>query len=364
MPDAEIFAGVMSGTSLDGMDAVLVDFSGATPKLLAAAHHPFPASLRDGLLRLNRSGHDELHRAALLGADLAHRYAMAVNGLLADAGISKAEVQAIGCHGQTVRHRPDLGYTIQIGNAARLTEETGITTVSDFRSRDMAAGGQGAPLVPAFHEAAFAGEAPRAILNLGGIANVTVLVAGAPTMGFDCGPGNVLLDGWCERHAGLPFDRDGAWAAGGTPIPELLARLLAHPFCEAPPPKSTGRDDFNLGWLDALLPQAPVPRDVQATLAEFTAEVVARAARRWFPQVTECYVCGGGARNSDLLERLRRCWPGAWIATSDALGIGPEWVEATAFAWLAHRTMRGEAGNLPAVTGARAARVLGSITPR
>lgn len=364
MPDGGLFVGIMSGTSLDGVDAVLVDLSAPVPQLLAAAHLPFAERMRNDLLRLNASGENELHRAALLGNDLADCYALAVQSLLAQSGKAAAAVTAIGCHGQTVRHRPDLGYTIQIGNAARLAERTGITVVSDFRSRDMAAGGQGAPLVPAFHEAVLAGSSPRAILNLGGIANVTALLPDGPTTGFDCGPGNILLDGWCRRHTGQPFDREGAWAAGGNVIAPLLTALLAHPFFSRPPPKSTGRDEFTLEWLDSLVTSAMTPQDVQATLAECTAKAIANTVRRWFPQARECYACGGGARNVDLLDRLRRNLPGVRLESVARLGIEPEWVEAIAFAWLASRTIRGRSGNLPAVTGARGPRVLGSITPR
>jgi anhydro-N-acetylmuramic acid kinase len=277
-------------------------------------------------------------------------------------------VRAIGCHGQTLRHRPADGYTLQIGNAALLAELTGITVVADFRSRDIASGGQGAPLVPAFH-AEVLGHATihRVIANLGGIANITDLPPGGAVRGWDTGPGNMLLDAWIKRHQGTHYDRDGAWAVSGKADPGLLASLLKHDYLGLPPPKSAGREQFNLEWLDAILAshgqKRIAPADVQATLLEFTATSLCEAIRRECPGMQELYVCGGGARNGALMRRIGALLPGARVDTTTALGIDPDWMEALAFAWLARQTLHGVPGNLPAVTGARGPRILGAIHP-
>lgn len=364
MPASELIVGLMSGTSLDGADAVLVDFSSETPCVRATTHLPYPSGLRRDLLALHVSGSDELHRAAMLGQELARIYADAVSRVLGNAGIAAAEVRAIGCHGQTIRHQPRLGYTIQINNPALLAELSGIRVVADFRSRDISAGGQGAPLVPAFHEALFRDpRRHRVILNIGGIANLTDLEPGRPVRGFDCGPGNMLLDAWVQRHLGEDYDADGRWAASGRPLPALLDRLLDHPFLAEEPPKSCGREQFNLGWLDTLLTGAEAPADVQATLLALTATAIARAVRRWCGHVDDIHVCGGGARNPALMEKLAELMPDGHVATTDDLGLPAAWVEAVAFAWLARRTLDGLPGNLPEVTGARGARVLGAIYP-
>jgi anhydro-N-acetylmuramic acid kinase len=358
------YIGLMSGTSLDGADAVLADFSAPRLRILAASHIPFDAKLRAALAALNAPGENELERAALAGNALAEIYARAVEALDLAAHGGRAAVRAIGCHGQTIRHRPDLGYTVQIGNAALLAELTGLTVVADFRSRDLAAGGQGAPLVPAFHAAVFASRAEdRAVLNLGGIANVTWLPAAGPVSGFDTGPGNCLLDGWAERHLGVPYDERGEWAAGGNANAALLSRLLAEPYFAEPPPKSTGRDLFNAAWLAAKLAGGENPRDVQATLLELTAQSVAAAIASHCPGARRVIVCGGGAKNAALLRRLAELLAPAALETSDAHGLAPQHVEAAAFAWLAREALEGRAASLPAVTGARAARVLGAIYP-
>jgi anhydro-N-acetylmuramic acid kinase len=361
---AEFYVGLMSGTSLDGVDAVLAAFDGPRIECLSKHHLPFDDAIRSEALALHERGDDELHRAALLGNRLARAYADAVNGLLKKVSRGDSPVRAIGCHGQTVRHAPQDGYTIQLNNPALLAELTDITVVADFRSRDVAAGGQGAPLVPAFHDALFRTPgAHRVILNIGGIANLTDLEPARATTGFDCGPGNMLMDAWVQRHRGQAFDRDGAWAASGKPLPDLLARLMAHPFLALPPPKSCGREEFNLAWLQTHLKDDERSEDVQATLAEFTARSIADAVHNHCGKPDELYVCGGGAYNAWLMRLLARHGLARRIATTDFLGLPPDRVEAMAFAWLAWRALRGEPGNLAAVTGAHGARVLGAIYP-
>jgi anhydro-N-acetylmuramic acid kinase len=362
----EHYVGLMSGTSLDGVDAVLVAFDGGRSECLADHHLSFDAAIRAEALALHERSHDEVHRAALLANRLARSYADAVAGLLAKVsrGGTPPAIRAIGCHGQTVRHAPADGYTIQLNNPALLAELTGITVVADFRSRDIAAGGQGAPLVPAFHDALFRSpDKHRVIVNIGGIANVTDLAPGRDTTGFDTGPGNMLMDAWTQRHLGRPYDADGAWAATGRPLPDLLARLLQHPFLALLPPKSCGREEFKLAWLDAQLTGSERPEDVQATLAEFTAASSVGAVRRHCGNADEAYVCGGGARNATLMRLLGERGLARRVATTDFLGLPAEHVEATAFAWLARRTLHNEPGNLPAVTGARGPRILGAIYP-
>jgi anhydro-N-acetylmuramic acid kinase len=370
-----LYVGLMSGTSLDGLDAVLarIDDTPAGLALAVHTHHhsAFDDGLRAELLALNRRGDDELHRAAVATRRLVALAATAVRRLLADAGVCAAEVRAIGSHGQTVRHRPPAAgvavpYTIQLDDGAWLAEHTGIDVVCDFRRRDLAAGGQGAPLVPAFHAACFArpGHAV-AVLNIGGIANLTLLGAGGEVAGFDCGPGNVLLDLWCERHTGHRYDEDGRWAAGGRVHDALLATLLADPYFTRPPPKTTGRDLFHAGWLDARL--QPVKdlsaADVQATLVALTAAAASDALRRHAPATERLIVCGGGARNHALMTALAAHSPGVEVVTSAAVGLDPMHVEAAAFAWLAHAHLERQPGNRCEVTGASGPRVLGALYP-
>jgi anhydro-N-acetylmuramic acid kinase len=358
-----LYIGLMSGTSMDGIDAVLVDL-GSTPKLLQHSHQPFSPQLRATLLALNESGDDELHRAALAANALALSYATVVRTLLTQAHTAADQITAIGCHGQTVRHRPESGYTLQLANGALLAELAGIRVVCDFRSRDIAAGGEGAPLVPAFHRAVFAHpQQSRAVVNIGGIANITSLPAQGDVIGFDCGPGNVLMDGWIMAHQGVAYDAGGAWAAQGTVLPELLERLLVHEFFERRPPKSTGRDLFNLKNLNQMLSGNEAPVNVQATLCDLTATSIARALSAHCADAKEVYLCGGGARNDVLRARLAALLPGRRVGITDELGIPAESVEAAAFAWLAQRTLASEPGNLPQVTGARGPRVLGAIYP-
>ncbi|RYG12252.1 MAG: anhydro-N-acetylmuramic acid kinase [Burkholderiales bacterium] len=368
MPD--LFIGLMSGTSLDGVDGVLAEFSWPTPQVAAHAFAPFPTSLRDELLALNSSGTDELHRAALAANALMRVYAQVVRELLASVPDGTAAVRAIGAHGQTVRHRPQefdgTGYTLQLCQPALLAELTGIDVVADFRSRDVAAGGQGAPLAPFFHQSLFGrpGETVG-VLNVGGISNLTLLRADGSMIGFDCGPGNGLMDAWCSRHLGRPYDDGGRWAAGGSVIEPLLALLLAEPYLREPPPKSTGRDLFNERWLDGHLKAwtSAAPVDVQATLAEFTARACSGDVLRHEPGLQRLIVCGGGALNTHLMGRLQALVPAAQVASSAESGLPPLQVEATAFAWLARKTVLREKLELPSTTGARGARVLGGIYP-
>jgi anhydro-N-acetylmuramic acid kinase len=358
------FIGLMSGTSLDGVDAALVEFASPDPALIDTVYLPFPAPLRAELEALQAPGPDELERAARAGNELARLYAEASLALLRQTGIARTAIRACGCHGQTVRHRPDAGYTLQIGNPALLAELSGMCVVADFRSRDVAAGGQGAPLVPAFHAAAFGADAThRVIVNIGGIANLTDLPPRSGVTGFDTGPGNVLLDLWARLHLGEEHDAAGAWAKTGEVRAELLGQMLAEPYFAKQPPKSCGRDLFNPGWLEEFPVHDARTQDVQATLAELSAQSIAAAVSRYCRQAAELYVCGGGAHNLDLLERLRRNLPQCRVDTTAALGTDPDWVEAIAFAWLARQTLDGRPASVPAVTGARGARVLGAIYP-
>ena len=362
---SELYIGLMSGTSLDGVDAVLAGLRGGRWRLLASSSLPFSPKLRARLLELHSPGPNELHRAALLANELSARYAVAVRRALTRAGVGARAVEAIGCHGQTVRHRSRDGYTLQLVNGAALAEATGIPVICDFRSRDIAAGGEGAPLAPAFHQAAFASnKRNRVVVNIGGIANLTRLPARGKVIGFDCGPGNCLLDAWIGMRRHKPYDRDGTWASSGAVVPRLLKRLLSHPFLQRRPPKSTGRDEFDLQWLARALKPDDRPADVQATLVEFTATTIARAVLAHGAGAREIYVCGGGARNRYLLQRLAALLPGRRIASTAMLGVDPKHVEALAFAWLARQTIKHKPGNLPEVTGARGPRVLGAIYPR
>ncbi len=377
-PADGIYLGLMSGTSMDGVDGVAVQFTaGQPPCVLAEAFVALDDTLREALFALQQSGADEIAREALAANALAVRYAACCHSLLDTARLVPQQVRAVGVHGQTVRHRPDQGYTRQINNAALLAELIQIDVIADFRSRDVASGGQGAPLVPAFHASVFgARHEARVICNLGGISNLTILPANqeesasTAARGFDCGPANVLLDAWALRHLGKPFDEGGEFAARGAADPALLDLLLAEPFFELPPPKSTGRDQFNLDWLDAKLQAFTQlrPENVQATLINLTAVTVAREIARHAPGCQAVYVCGGGARNPVLLTALTTalaaCGASAPILTTATLGLPPQQVEALAFAWLARRFIAREPGNLPRVTGAAGARVLGALYPR
>lgn len=367
----EIYIGLMSGTSLDGVDGVVADFgphADSRPlQVLAHVSAPFDTAFRAELLALNTPGDNELHRAALAGNRLARCYATVVQQLLERSEIPRASVGAVGAHGQTVRHRPQefdgIGYTLQLLQPALLAELTGMTVAADFRARDVAAGGHGAPLAPAFHQALFAVPGHEvAVLNVGGIANLTLLRPGQPTVGFDCGPGNALMDLWCTHHLGQPYDDAGRWAASGTVVDALLHRLMADPWLSLPPPKSTGRDLFNERWLQQHLAHVPAqPADVQATLCELTAASASTHCREHAPGVRELVVCGGGAFNAHLMRRLAARLPGVQVVDSGQRGLPPLQVEAAAFAWLARQRVLGHSGNLPSVTGAAGPRVLGGL---
>ncbi|MFM2035766.1 MAG: hypothetical protein RL459_1031 [Pseudomonadota bacterium] len=382
---ADLYIGLMSGTSLDGADGVVVELQDHTCRVLAHSYLPFSPALMQGLLALNSPGHDELHRAARCANQVVLTYAQVVARLLAQLDLKPDQIRAIGAHGQTVRHHPQAlqseaadwfngqptpGYTLQLNNPALLAEMTGITVVADLRSRDVAAGGQGAPLVPAFHQAMFAQpEAAIAVLNIGGISNVSLL---GPTsafepvvMGFDCGPGNVLMDLWCQQNLGVAYDKNGAWAASGQVNTALLHQLIEEPYFAMPAPKSTGRDLFSPAWLEAQLAchsQLPA-QDVQATLAMLTAQCCADGLRTFDGSIDKILVCGGGALNSHLMALLQKALPLVKVLTTESAGLPPMQVEAAAFAWLAAKAMNGETGNLPVITGARGTRVLGAIYP-
>ncbi|BAO85376.1 anhydro-N-acetylmuramic acid kinase [Caballeronia cordobensis] len=368
-----VYFGLMSGTSMDGVDGVAVQFAtGKPPVVLGEAHVSFSKGLRDALFELQSPGENEIEREALAANALATRYAVCCHELQSMSGYSASKVRAIGVHGQTVRHRPEKGYTRQINNPALLAEMTSIDVVADFRSRDVAAGGQGAPLVPAFHATVFgAPNETRVLCNLGGISNITILAASGEVRGFDCGPANALIDEWALRHTQRAYDDGGQLAAQGRISQPLLNALLDEPFFDLAPPKSTGRDLFNPAWMDAKLAAFAGldPADVQATLTALTAMTVAREIARHASDTRAVYVCGGGARNPVLLQMLQQALednavPGVPVMTTEALGVPPQQVEALAFAWLAMRCVAREPGNLPAVTGAAGARVLGAIYPR
>lgn len=361
----------MSGTSLDGVDAVLADFSHHPATVRGHCSAPLPLALKEALLALNTPGDNELHRAALAANALVRIYAEQVHALLQQCGVSPAAVRAIGAHGQTVRHRPQefdgTGYTLQLNNPALLAELCGIDVVADFRSRDVAAGGQGAPLVPPFHQAFF-GRPDRvlAVLNIGGISNITVLDPASDALcGFDCGPGNALMDAWCLAHTGHAYDNAGRWAAQGRVQPALLERLLREPYFAKAPPKSTGRDLFNPAWLSQHLEGFAdiAPQDVQATLTELTALACARSVREACPACSALVVCGGGALNDHLMARLQSALPDCPVASSEAFGLPPLQVEAAAFAWLARQAVLRQTASVTSVTGAQGARILGAIYP-
>lgn len=362
MRKTELYVGIMSGTSLDGIDTAMLDFSGTTPRLLATYYQAYPAELQEGLLSLHHPAQNEIHHAQMVANELAHRYANAIRQLLLSANVNAKQISAIGCHGQTIRHCPESGYTLQLGNGALLAELTGITVVNDFRSRDIAAGGQGAPLVPAFHHKMLRHpNSHRVIVNIGGISNLTNLAPGQVASGFDCGPGNLLMDAWVKRNLGQPYDKGGAWAATGVVIPALLQALLDEPYMLAPPPKSCGRDLFNMQWLEQKLHGKEAPCDVQATLLAFTALAISNAVLRHCQGAEEVYLCGGGAHNTTLLTYLEKALPNCRIQLTDQLGIEADWLEAIAFAWLAQQTLQGHSANLPEATGARHPCILGAI---
>lgn len=364
------YIGIMSGTSMDAVDAVMVQFGHHGLKTIAAHHSiPFPSSLRSELAKLIQpdwSG--SLSYIAGLNAKLGTIYAETALSLIQKSGVSKNKIHAIGNHGQTIWHQPNYEphFSWQLGDANQIAELTGITTVADFRNRDIAAGGEGAPLVPAFHQALFSHPTKkRVILNIGGIANISLLSSAHDTLGFDTGPGNSLLDAWCLENHNLPFDRDGAWGAQGKIISSLLNQLMQDPFFQRSYPKSTGKEHFNLQWARPYLTTAMNPEDIQATLLEVTALSITQGIGLTLKEtgldVDEIFVCGGGSKNSCLMQRLKELSGSATVTKTDALGVDADWVEAIAFAWLARQTLLGLPGNLPSATGASGYRVLGAI---
>ncbi len=372
-----LYIGLMSGTSLDGVDGVLAsipdDYNGGRLEILADAHVPFDIPFRKELMQLQGMDVNEIEREALAANTLAEKYAANVNALVAKAGLKPRDVTAVGVHGQTVRHRPELGFSRQTNNPALLAELTGIDVIADFRSRDIAAGGQGAPLVPAFHQTVFGSTSTsRAVINIGGIANISILRPDGTVTGFDTGPGNMLMDAFIQQQLRKPYDKDGRWASSGKVIERLLESMLDDPFFEKAPPKSTGRDLFHLGWLKRHLFQTDVElstggEDIQATLLALTARTIADAVLNYAPDTDQVYLCGGGALNGFLVQSIRRLLqaekPGMTLDSSTVLGIDPMHVESLAFAWLAHRFTVRKPGNLPAVTGATGPRILGALYP-
>lgn len=360
-----LYVGLMSGTSADGVNAALVSFQGTQPVLVSTHYVPYTAALRNKVMALFQPGIDHVDSFCQLDIELGRFFAVAVNQLLEAAGVDAGDIDAIGSHGQTIRHRPDypFPFTLQIADPNTIAELTGITTVADFRGRDMAAGGQGAPLVPAFHRAVFGSDTyKRAIVNIGGIANVTILTPDNSVLGFDCGPGNGLLDAWCSLHIGKSFDEDGAWSSTGQQMPTLLHAWQKDAFFARIPPKSTGKEVFNEHWLTQVTPLIKdfAPQDVAATLVELTAWSITDAIESFCGGVDEVFVCGGGAHNSYLMRRLAAL-VGSPVQSTAGIGVEPDWVEAMAFAWLAWARLKGVAGNIGSVTGAKGPRVLGAI---
>ncbi|TNE89707.1 anhydro-N-acetylmuramic acid kinase [Porticoccus sp.] len=373
MPDAELYIGLMSGTSADSIDAALVDFSHGRCQLLGT-HSSDISDLKSEIHALAQPGDNEIQRLGQLDRELGVRFAETVNQLLRQQQLTNTAIHAIGSHGQTIRHRPPSSekghaFSLQIGDPNTIAGHTGITTVADFRRRDIALGGHGAPLVPAFHQAIFHQPgARRAIINIGGIANITILEKSdeTPMQGYDTGPGNGLMDAWTLTHLQQPYDAEGNWSRQGKTLPALLEQLLSTPYLALPPPKSTGRELFNLDWLNGqlgTLNQPFEPADVQATLLDFTAQTIASAINRHSEEPLDVFLCGGGAHNRALVEKLSALLNPIQVATTDSIGVPVDWVEAIAFAWLAQQTLEGKPGNAPAVTGARTAAILGAIYP-
>lgn len=364
-PNIPIYVGMMSGTSMDGVDAVACVFNEKGCQFIARSFEPYSDMLRESLLSLCRGGPDEVVRMQNGANEIAKIYAKAFNKLLTDSGLNYKNIRAIGAHGQTIRHNPQIGASTQLINGALLAELTKTDVITDFRSRDLAAGGEGAPLVPAFHKWVLSGDVPRGILNIGGISNLTILPERGSedeVLGFDCGPGNVLMDAWIEKVNHVRYDRDAMWARSGKVIPQLLESLKQEKFFSQVPPKSTGRELFNLPWLEARL-NGEKPEDVQRTLVSFTAETVTDAIRNFAPHIKELRVCGGGAKNPLMISELALLNPDLLVTTTADLGVDPQDVEGLAFAWLAYRFDRRETGNLPSATGASGSRILGCLYP-
>jgi len=363
----ELYIGLMSGTSMDGIDAALVDFSGNRPRLLSTHSHQWPEALQQALIAARDIPDDELDTLSSLDMQTAEVFAKACTALLEKANCQAQDISAIGNHGQTIRHRPDLDYpfSLQIGNAQQLAKLTGIDVISDFRTADIKVGGQGAPLAPAFHQAVFRHEnINRIIVNIGGISNITILPADSNQVvtGFDCGPGNTLMDAWISQQKQIPYDAEGALASTGKTNAGLLARLLMDEYFQLVPPKSTGFEYFNLDWLNEHVDSEMSDADVQSTLCDLTATSIIRAINQYAPETDEIYICGGGAHNIVLMSRLQALTK-CPVTTTETLGVHPDWVEALAFAWLAYQNQHQRTGNLPSVTGADKTVVLGKKTP-
>jgi len=360
----ELYIGIMSGTSLDGIDAVVVDFSHSPPKLIGHFYRKYHDPLRHAILTLCEPGTDEINRLAEIDIQLGKEYAKTIHSLLNHCQLTPKDIRAIGNHGQTIRHYPHKQFTLQVGDPNMIAAETGITTIADFRRADIAQGGQGAPLVPAFHQALFRHSSiNRVIVNIGGIANITLLPAETkqPVIGFDTGPGNLLLNVWIEKHLHVAFDEEGNWGKTGRIIDSLLHHWRNDPFFHLPAPKSTGREYFNLAWIQSHLPSSTPAVDIQATLTELTAWSIIDAIKHYFSS-GEIFICGGGVHNKFLLQRLHYHADSLFnIASTSKLGIDPTHIEAFAFAWLARQTLTGKPGNLPTVTGARRSCILGAL---
>lgn len=368
---SDLFIGLMSGTSMDGIDAALVNFENDTPQLIQHHSHPLPQTLRNNLLKLSLNTPDIcLDMLGEADAELGNTFADAVLELLNKSNIPANKIKAIGSHGQTIRHKPDaqFPFSMQIGDANHIAYKTGITTVADFRRKDMAAGGQGAPLAPAFHNAFFrSANENRAVLNIGGIANLTFLPKDTSKncFGFDSGPGNMLMDSWIFQHREQAYDKDGEWAASAEANDELVNKLMNDAFIHRQPPKSTGREHYNIEWLNTQLKDfEKLPSDIiQASLCNFTARSITYAVEHFLPETTSLIICGGGVHNKHLVQQLNSCLKKINITSSDQHNLPADWVEAVAFAWLAKQTLDGKAGNLPSVTGAKKPAILGAIYP-
>ncbi len=364
------YIGVMSGTSLDAVDTVLTSFTDGQIKFLSSHTNPIPNILKDKILNLCFPRDNEIETLGALDRELGELFAVSCLQLLEKTKISPRDVQAIGSHGQTIRHRPfaEIPFTLQIGDPNTIAEKTGITVVADFRRRDIALGGQGAPLVPGFHDFLFKHRKDNSwVLNIGGIANLTRLPKppARTILGFDTGPGNMLMDAWCLQNKGNRFDEDGQWAAQGKVPAALLEILLSDPYFAKKPPKSTGREYFNLTWLRQHLDKLPAisPEDVQATLLELTARTIMQPILEFKEKASSLWVCGGGIKNQALMQRIRELATEITVDSTAEAGIDPQWIEACAFAWLAYQTLNNQPSNIPSVTGASHATILGAIYP-
>ncbi len=364
-PSSNLYIGLMSGTSLDSIDAAVIDLSNQNYQLVDSLDYKIPEDLRQQLISLCLPGDNEIDRMGEADRALGKEFANATKTLLEQSQIDASSIVAIGCHGQTIRHRPQLEnpFTLQIGDPNTIAYETGITTITDFRRKDMAAGGQGAPLAPAFHQAAFASsQHSRAVINIGGMANITYLGSTGDNLGFDTGPGNILMDNWIKKNQQKEYDKQGQWAATGTPSQVLLDQLMTHPYLQQPLPKSTGREDFNLVWLEKIIGSLALSaEDIQATLLEFTAQTITTEIKKLPTQVNEIYICGGGAHNTQLMLRLETLVHPKLLANTAQLGIPAQWVEAAAFAWLAKQTTERKHANLVNATGAKETVILGAV---